>query len=330
MTETILITGGAGYIGSHAALAFLEAGHRVVVLDDLSNGRRDMVPDAAVFVHGNVRDEPLLDALFDQHKPAGVLHFAGSIVIAESITNPGLYYRNNTAASLALAEACLRHDVRRLVFSSTAAVYGIPEDGAARENSPTQPISPYGHSKLMTEQVLRDLSAAHGLTVAALRYFNVAGADPAGRIGQAGPNVTHLLKIASQVATGQRKDMSLFGTDYPTPDGTCIRDFIHVSDLADAHLAVYQHIVRTGENVVFNCGSERGASVREVINAVQRVLGRPIPVTESPRRPGDPPRLVADATKIRQTLGWKARHDLDSMIRSAVAWEQRLTAPTRR
>lgn len=328
---TVLITGGAGYIGSHAVYAFLDAGYDVVVVDNLSTGVRENLPADLPFHCADVGDASAIDALLMRYKPDGVLHFAGSIVVPESVENPGKYYRNNTMASLTLAEACLRNDVKRFVFSSTAAVYGTPDSSFISESAATRPINPYGWSKLMTEQVLADLSRAHGLTYAALRYFNVAGADPKGRTGQSAPNATHLLKIACEVATGQRDGLSIFGTDYETPDGTCIRDFIHVSDLADAHLTAFKHICRTGQSIVLNCGNGRGYSVREVVSALNAILDYEIPVTEAERRPGDPATLVADARAIRRELQWTPRYDdLETIIRSALAWETILAERRRR
>lgn len=321
---TILITGGAGYIGSHAVLTFRDAGYDVAVLDDLSTGVRANLPAEVRLHQGDVGDGGLLDRVLAEERPAAVLHFAGSIVVPESVADPAKYYRNNTATSLTLVDACVRHGIGRFVFSSTAAVYGLPPGGIADEDTPTAPINPYGRSKLMVEQMLADMSKAHGLAYAVLRYFNVAGADPNGRSGQSTPKATHLIKVACEVATGKRGRMAVYGTDYDTPDGTCVRDYIHVSDLADAHLAVLRHIDRTGTGVTFNCGNGRGYSVREVLDAMTRILGRPIPVDEEPRRAGDPAMLIADARRIADQIDWHARYTaIDDMVASALAWERK-------
>lgn len=323
--ERVLVTGGAGYVGSHVALALCEAGVPVVVLDDLSTGRRDCVPAGAAFVAGDVGDAALLESLLHRHAITAVMHFAGSIVVPESVTRPLDYYRNNTANALTLIRACVGAGVGRFIFSSTAAVYGMPETLPIDEDTPARPINPYGLSKLMTELMLRDAAAAHDLRYVALRYFNVAGADPAGRSGQCTPVATHLIKIACQAATGQRPGLSLYGDDYPTPDGTCIRDYVHVADLADAHVAALRHLAAGGPSRVFNCGYGRGYSVREVLDAVQRVTGRRLAVTVAPRRAGDPPALVANADRIVRELGWTPRRaDLDGIVATAFAWEERL------
>src|SRR5262245_5129818 len=265
----ILITGGAGYIGSHAVYAFLDAGREVVVLDDLSTGVRANLPAAAPFYQGCISDRDLVTRIVAKHSIEGALQFAGSIVVPESVTNPAKYYRNNTSRGLELVDALIASGVRRLVFSSTAAVYGVPDRVPVAETAPLQPINPYGWSKLFFERQLADLTAAHGLVCASLRYFNVAGADPRGRTGQSTPVATHLIKVACQAATGQRSGMTVFGTDYPTRDGTCVRDFIHVCDLADAHVAVYDLLQEGGESHTLNCGNGRGYSVRQVIEAVE-------------------------------------------------------------
>lgn len=323
--SSILVTGGAGYVGSHATLALLAAGRRVVVLDDLSAGRRDLVADAAVFVQGKVEDRALVADLIAGHGVSAVIHFAGSIVASESVTQPLAYYRNNTVASQALIETCVTAGVQHFIFSSTAAVYGMPNRLPVTEDSPTAPINPYGASKLMTEWMLRDAAAAHGLRYAALRYFNVAGADPLGRSGQCSRVATHLIKIAGEAVVGKRAEIALFGDDYDTPDGTCIRDYIHVADLADAHVRALDYLEAGGASLIANCGYGRGHSVRAVLDAVARAAGMDLPVRIAPRRAGDPPALVAGAERIRAVLGWKpAYDDLDLIVRHALAWERRL------
>ncbi len=325
----ILVTGGAGYIGSHAVLAFLEAGHRVVVVDDLSTGRRQAVPDGVPLVEGDIGDPALVDGVLGEYHVGAVVHFAGSFVVPESVINPLRYYRNNTAASRTLIEACVRRRVRHLVFSSTCAVYGSPATSPVAEDAPTAPISPYGTSKLMTEWILRDTAAAHDFEYVALRYFNVAGADPAGRTGQSTPEATQLVKVASQAVTGQREFIEIFGEDYDTPDGTCIRDYIHVTDLAAAHVEALCHLAGGGDSLVLNCGYGRGYSVREVLGAVERVAGLHLDIRASPRRAGDPPTLVADAGEIGKRFGWSPRHDdLYLIVRTAIDWERKLAGET--
>ena len=320
----ILITGGHGYIGSHAVYAFFEAGHDVAVVDDLSAGVIINLPDSVRFYEGNVGDQPFMAQVLNEEKPDAVLHFAGSIIVPESFEDPAKYYRNNVLNGLHLLESCVAHDVRRFIFSSTAAVYGIPDSGVAAEHCTTQPINPYGWSKLMFEQVLADMAQAHDLTYAALRYFNVAGADPRGRIGQNTPQATHLVKVACETAAGKRASMEIFGTDYDTKDGTCLRDYIHVSDLADAHVAIFEHIDQTGENAIFNCGNGRGYSVREVIAAVEKEAGRRIKAVNAPRRAGDPAQLIADPSLMRARTGWQAKiTDLHDIVGSALAWENK-------
>lgn len=322
--DAVLVTGGAGYIGSHAVLALRDQGRSVVVLDNLSTGHRIAVPAGVPLIEGDVGDQGMLTDLFARYGVGTVMHFAGSIVVSESMEQPLAYYRNNTVNSLALIEACARAGIGQFIFSSSAAVYGMPDRQPIDEDAPTQPINPYGVSKLMTEWMLRD-AAAHGLRYVALRYFNVAGADPLGRSGQRSRVATHLIKIAAQTATGQRRELSIFGDDYDTPDGTCIRDYLHVSDLAEAHIAALAHLERGGNSQVLNCGYGRGHSVREVLAMVERVSGRPLSMRVGPRRAGDPPALVASATRIGQVLGWTPRHaDLEGIVASALAWEERL------
>ncbi|MEQ8357003.1 MAG: UDP-glucose 4-epimerase GalE [Kiloniellaceae bacterium] len=318
-----LITGGAGYIGSHAVLALLDAGRPVVVLDDLSTGCRGVVPDGVVFVEGDAGDRDLVEGLIAAQGIDSVIHFAGSILVEESVQVPLSYYANNVCVSRNLLEACLRRDVRRVIFSSSAAVYGAAERSPIPETAPTNPINPYGNSKLVTEMMLRDTAAATKLRFVALRYFNVAGADPLGRAGQLGPVATHLVKIASQVAAGVRESVAIYGTDYDTPDGTCVRDYIHVSDLAEAHVAALRYLEADGESCSLNCGYGHGYSVREVLQAVERCIGRPLNPGSAPRRAGDPPKLVADVTALRRALDWTPRFDdLEEIIHSAVNWEK--------
>jgi UDP-glucose 4-epimerase len=325
MTDTVLVTGGAGYIGSHCVLALRDAGFGVVVVDDLSTGRRDAVPADVPFVRGDVGDGALIEQTLRRHGAVAALHFAGSIVVPESVAKPLRYYRNNPANSQATMDACVRAGVRHFIFSSTAAVYGQPETIPVDEATPTRPINPYGWSKLMTEWMLRDYAAAHDFRYAVLRYFNVAGADPGGRTGQSFPGATHLLKLACQTALGQRPHLSVFGTDYPTPDGTCIRDYIHVSDLARAHVDALRHLLGGGPSLTANCGYGRGFSVREVIRAVEAVTGAPLPVEYADRRAGDPAALVSSPRRIREALGWTPRHDdLEFIVRTALDWERRL------
>ena len=319
---SVLVTGGAGYIGSHVAWALLDAGYDVVVLDDLSTGVRRNVPDAAVFVHGDVGDPETAARALADHGVTAVLHFAGSILVDESVALPLRYYRNNTAASRTLLDACVRAGVERFVFSSTAATYGMPAVDRITEDTPQRPINPYGSSKLMVEQILADTAQATSLRYLALRYFNVAGADPAGRTGQSTPRATHLIKVAVQAALGRRDGMAIYGTDYPTPDGTCIRDYIHVSDLADAHVLALQSLEAGGASGALNCGYGRGFSVREVIDTVKAVSGVDFPVRLEERRPGDPPMLVAEPARLVARLAWRpCRTDLETIVRTALAWE---------
>ena len=322
---SILVTGGAGYIGSHMVLALVDAGAEVVVVDNLSTGFAWAVAPQATLVEGDIADQALIARLIADHAVTAVVHFAGSIVVPDSVADPLGYYDNNTVKSRALIEACVRGRVRHFIFSSTAAVYGIPEANPAFEDAPLKPISPYGTSKLMTEWMLRDSAAAYDFDYVALRYFNVAGADPKGRSGQSTPRATHLIKVACQTVLGQRPHMDIFGRDYDTPDGTCVRDYIHVSDLIAAHMDALAHLRGGGGSGVFNCGYGRGYSVLEVIAAVERASGRTLAVRDAPRRAGDPPALVAGADKVRRVLGWQPRHDdLDLIVRGALDWENHL------
>ena len=322
--SSVLITGGAGYIGSHAVLAFRAAGYETVVLDDLSSGRREAVPGDVPFVEGDAGDRALVSQVLRDHGVAAVVHFAGSIVVAESVADPLKYYRNNTCASRSLIQACVEAGIGRFVFSSTAAVYGMPDEVPISEDAPTRPINPYGTSKLMTEWILRDTAAAHeGFAYAALRYFNVAGADPEGRSGENHDPETHIIPLVLQTALGQRDHIKLYGDDYDTPDGTCIRDYIHVTDLAEAHVLALRHLEGGGATAVLNLGNGEGFSVRQVIETARRITGRDFEVRLAPRRPGDPARLVADPTRARALLGWTPkRGELETQIADAWRWHQ--------
>jgi UDP-glucose 4-epimerase len=322
----VLVTGGAGYIGSHMVHALVDAGEDVVVVDDLSTGFDAVLPDQAKLVVGDIGDEALVDRVIREHAVRGIAHFAGSIVVPESVADPLKYYLNNTVKSRALIAAAVRGGVGAFLFSSTAAVYGEPSGAdTIDETVPPMPVSPYGWSKLMTEVMLRDTAKAHGLRYAVLRYFNVAGADPKGRTGQSSPRATHLIKVASQTALGDRPFMEVYGTDYPTRDGTCLRDYIHVSDLIDAHVLALKHLLDGGESLTANCGYGRGFSVLEVVDAVKRVSGTDFEVRTVGRRAGDPSALIADSSRIRALLGWQPRlEDLDTIVRHAFAWEDAL------
>jgi UDP-glucose 4-epimerase len=323
---SILVTGGAGYIGSHVVLQLRARGERVVVLDDLSRGFRQAVVDAPLIV-GNVGDRDTVLKLLREHRVDTVMHFAAFTIVPESVREPLRYYANNTCATRSLLESCVAGGVRHFVFSSTAAVYGIPANGSAAESTPTLPINPYGTSKLMSEWMLRDTAAASGLRYAALRYFNVAGSDSGGRIGQASPDATLLVKVAVEAAVGKRAHVAIYGTDYPTPDGTGVRDYIHVEDLATAHLAALDYLRGGGVSTTLNVGYGHGYSVREVLASVERVAGKPLTVREEPRRAGDPPTLIARADRIRAELNWRPRlDDLDTIVRHALAWEQQQRA----
>ena len=322
---SVLVTGGAGYIGSHMVLELLGAGEDVVVLDNLSTGFRKVVPDAAHFVEGNVGDMALAGRLLREYRIDAILHFAGSIVVPDSITDPLGYYQNNTCNSRNLLASAVDAGVPHFIFSSTAAVYGEPETIPISEDAELHPISPYGSSKRMTETMLADTARAHPLRYVALRYFNVAGADPSGRTGQSTPRATHLIKVASEAAVGLRAGLDVFGTDYGTPDGTCVRDYIHVTDLVRAHLDALRYLRSGGESTVLNCGYGEGFSVLEVVDAVKRVSGVDFPVRTVERRPGDPPALVAGAGRIRDRLGWKPQlNDLDTIVSHALSWEKHL------
>lgn len=324
--RSILVTGGAGYIGSHVVRQLGAAGENVVSLDNLSTGFREAVT-AGELVVGDTGDEALLERLFAEHRFDTVMHFAAHTIVPESVANPLKYYRNNTASSRTLLEVAARHGVRNIVFSSTAAVYGIPDGKSCSEDSPTAPINPYGSSKLMTEWMLRDLALAGGPRYVSLRYFNVAGSEPTGRIGQSTPKATLLVKVACEAAVGSRPYVSIFGTDYATPDGTGVRDYIHVEDLASAHLSALEYLRAGGESTILNCGYGHGYSVREVLDTVERVDGKPLNIREEARRAGDPPELVAAVDKIHRVLNWKPElDDLDTIVRTSLQWERKLAA----
>ncbi|HEB96227.1 MAG TPA: UDP-glucose 4-epimerase GalE [Sedimenticola thiotaurini] len=322
----ILVTGGAGYIGSHVVRQLGETGRRVVTLDNLITGFAESVLYGDL-IEGDTGDRELVARILRQHDVDTVIHFAAHTVVPESVSNPLKYYGNNTCNTRNLLECCRDAGVKHFIFSSTAAVYGIPESDRAWEDSPLAPINAYGTSKLMSEWMLRDLAAASDLRYVALRYFNVAGCDPEGRIGQSTPNATLLTKVACEAAVGKREKVYIFGTDYPTPDGTGVRDYIHVEDLADAHLRALDHLEAGGGSTVLNCGYGHGYSVREVLEMVEKVNGAPLPVEEAPRRPGDPPVLIAGADRIREELGWVPRYDdLEAIVSSALNWERKLVS----
>ncbi len=319
-----LVTGGAGFIGSHMALALLDRGEEVIVLDNLSTGVAACLPRAAMFVEGSTGDAALLRRLFTEHQIDAVAHFAASTVVPDSVADPLAYYRNNTINTHTLITAALEARVPRFVFSSTAAVYGTPEADLVREDAPTNPISPYGASKLMSERILTDVAAVNDFAVAILRYFNVAGADPQCRSGQSTPRATHLIKVCLEAALGKRDHVDIFGTDYPTPDGTGVRDYIHVADLIDAHIGALDGLKRGAKRMLYNCGYGAGYSVRHVIDAVERASGSKLQINVSPRRPGDAAAVVADASAIRRDLGWAPKYaNLDTIVAHALAWEQR-------
>lgn len=322
---TVLVTGGAGYIGSHTAHELIDAGEKVVVLDNLSTGRRDAVPQAAEFVLGDFGDEAMVTELLKSRNIDAIIHFAAKIVVPESVADPLAYYGNNTASARSLLASAVAAGVKNFIFSSTAAVYGEPEQNPVTEDESLKPVSPYGRSKLMVEWMLEDVSHAHDFNYVVLRYFNVAGADPKGRTGQSTPNATHLIKVAAQAALGLRAGLEVYGTDYPTHDGSCVRDYIQVTDLAQAHLDALRHLRGNGGNLTANCGYKRGFSVLEVVETVKKVSGVDFPVKISGRRAGDPAAIVAANERALEKLGWRPKHDnLEEIVAQALAWEKRL------
>ncbi|MHA1165533.1 MAG: UDP-glucose 4-epimerase GalE [Alphaproteobacteria bacterium] len=322
---SVLVTGGAGYIGSHMVHELRDMGQRIVVLDNLSTGHRCAIPGDVPLVEGDIGDAKHVASVIDEYGVNAIIHFAGSIVVPDSITDPLGYYHNNTVKSRELMACAVACGVKHFIFSSTAAVYGMPGKSPIGEENPMAPISPYGSSKMMTEIMLRDTAAAHDFNYVALRYFNVAGADPMGRCGQSTPNATHLIKVAAQAALGQRPYLEVYGTDYPTPDGTCVRDYIHVSDLAKAHSAALDYLREDGASQVLNCGYGRGFSVLEVIAAVKKISGATFEVRMTDRRAGDPDDLVADAKRLPKLLGWKPEYDdLETIVAHAYEWEKHL------
>ena len=323
---TVLVTGGAGYIGSHAVLALRDAGYGVVVIDNLVTGFDWAVPQGVPLVRGDIADQPLVEATLREHHIGAIMHFAGSVVVPESVENPLKYYHNNSAKTRDLIESAVRAGIPHFIFSSTAATYGLPDESPVSETTPQRPINPYGMSKLMTEYMLRDVAAAHPMNFCALRYFNVAGADPEGRSGQSTAGATHLIKVAVEAALGKRGGVSVFGTDFATPDGTGVRDYIHVSDLAAAHVLALEGLMADpARSHLLNCGYGRGFSVLEVLDAVDRVTNRKIERTMAPRRAGDPDALISDNTAIRSTFPWTPRYDdLDTIVGHALAWERKL------
>ena len=322
--ETILVVGGAGYIGSHMVLELLHAGYEVVILDNLSRGHRDLLA-GGTFIEGDLGNAQLLNSVFSRHKIAAVMHFAAFSLVGESVLNPLMYYKNNVVNTVELLEAMTRHNVRHFIFSSSAAVYGEPRAmEPIREDSPCQPTNPYGATKLAVEGMLRDISAASNFRYVSLRYFNAAGADPAGRIGERHNPETHLIPLVLKVAVGERQAIQIYGMNYPTRDGTCLRDYIHVCDLAQAHLLALQYLLRGGDSAVFNLGNNKGYSVREVVDTARRITKHPIPSVEGEPRPGDPAFLVADSGKIRRELGWKPCYEnLEVIVETAWVWHQR-------
>ncbi len=320
---TILVVGGAGYIGSHMVQELLDAGHIVITLDDLSKGHQELLP-GGLFIQGAISDKGLLDNLFTEHHVDAVMHFAAFALVGESVTLPLVYYMNNIAATTELLSAMMRHNVKRFIFSSTAAVYGEPTETPIMESHPCKPTNPYGETKLAVENLLRNCDKAYSLKYVSLRYFNAAGADESGLIGERHDPESHLIPLTLQVATGERQQIQIFGIDYPTPDGTCLRDYIHVSDLAKAHLLALDALIEQGRSAVYNLGNSKGYSVREVIEVARAVTGHPIPVVEANKRPGDPAVLIASSDRIKNALGWRPRYEnLETIIKTAWQWHQR-------
>ena len=321
--KNILVTGGAGYIGSHVALALCKLDYKVVIIDDLSTGHMRLVPGGCQFIEGNVGDQALLTKTINEYRINAVMHFAGSIIVEESVSEPLKYYENNTHVSQKLIETCIDEGVNQFIFSSTAAVYGDPEIVPVTEDSRIAPINPYGHSKAMTEQILLDVAHCTDLRYIALRYFNVAGADPGRRSGQMSKQSTHLIKVACETALGKRNEITVFGDDYDTPDGTCIRDYIHVSDLATAHVQALEYLQSSDQSRVLNCGYGQGYSVKQVLTALQEIVDEPFTITQGDRRPGDAAVLIADNRLLCSTLKWEPRYnDLKQIISDALAWER--------
>ncbi|WP_411816388.1 UDP-glucose 4-epimerase GalE [Hyphococcus sp. DH-69] len=322
---SVLVTGGAGYIGAHMLLALKDAGESAVALDNLSTGARWLTPDGIPFVEADVGDEAALAKVFRDHNIGEVIHFAGSILVSESLRHPLDYYQNNTANTMTLLKACVAAGIKRFIFSSTASVYGTPERVPVSEQAPIRSISPYGASMSMSERILQDAATAHDMSYVTLRYFNVAGADPKGRAGEIG-KPTHLIKAAAQIALGLRQEkLKIYGNDYPTPDGTAIRDYVHVSDLAQAHLAALERLRNQGSSITLNCGYGQGQSVFEVVDAFRRVTGEAMDYEIAPRRAGDPPQLIADNAAIRTVLDWRPRYDdIDFIVKTAIDWEQQV------
>ncbi|MDM8525601.1 UDP-glucose 4-epimerase GalE [Desulfococcaceae bacterium HSG8] len=320
--HSILVVGGAGYIGSHMVKDLLHAGYDVITLDNLSTGHRELLPGGQ-FIEGSLNDTALLDSIFSEHRISAVMHFAAYSLVGESVENPLKYYQNNVAGTINLTDSMIRHKVKRFIFSSSAAVYGEPEEVPITENHPLNPTNPYGATKRLVEQVLKDCDSAYDFRYISLRYFNAAGADESGKIGERHEPESHLIPLVLKTATGERDNISIFGTNYPTPDGTCIRDYIHVSDLTRAHLLAFDALLEGSPSDVYNLGNSKGYSVREVIELARKVTGREIPVIESGKRPGDPAILVARSDKIRKALGWAPRYeDLETIIRTAWNWHR--------